>query len=40
MLKSTIAAAWLFGAVAALTAAAGFASPTSEVEKYLSGVAT
>jgi outer membrane lipoprotein carrier protein len=40
MLKSTIVAAWLFGAMALLSAAASFASPTSEVEKYLSGVAT
>lgn len=39
MLKSTIAAAWLLGA-ALLPATVSIASPTSEVEKYLSGLAT
>jgi outer membrane lipoprotein carrier protein len=40
MLKSTIAAALLISALALLRPAAGLASPTSEVEKYLSGLAT
>jgi len=40
MLKSTLAAALLITALALLRPAAGLASPTSEVEKYLSGLAT
>ena len=40
MLKSTLAAALLDTALALLRPAAGLASPTSEVEKYLSGLAT
>jgi outer membrane lipoprotein carrier protein len=40
MLKSTIAAALLICVLALLRPAAGLASPTSQVEKYLSGLAT
>jgi outer membrane lipoprotein carrier protein len=40
MLKVTAAAAGLFGAMALLSATVCFATPTSEVEKYLSGLAT
>jgi len=40
MFKHTIAAALSIFALAHLPATAGFASPTSEVEKYLSGLAT
>jgi outer membrane lipoprotein carrier protein len=40
MLKHTIAAAWLICALAQLLATVGFASPTTEVEKYLNGLAT
>jgi outer membrane lipoprotein carrier protein len=40
MLKHTIAAALLVCVLALLRAAACFASPTTEVEKYLSGLAT
>jgi outer membrane lipoprotein carrier protein len=38
MLKHTIGASWLIAAL--LSASVCFASPTSEVEKYLSGLAT
>jgi outer membrane lipoprotein carrier protein len=40
MLKSTIAAALLIAALVLLRPAACLASPTSEVEKYLNGLAT
>jgi|HubBroStandDraft_3_1064219.scaffolds.fasta_scaffold46345_2 outer membrane lipoprotein carrier protein len=40
MFKHTIAAALLVFALAQLPATTSFASPTSEVEKYLSGLAT
>lgn len=40
MLKSTIAAVSLFSAALVLPAAFSTASPTSDVEKYLSGLAT
>jgi outer membrane lipoprotein carrier protein len=40
MLKHTIAAGWLICALALLPATVGFASPTTEVEKYLNGLAT
>jgi len=40
MLKHIIAAAWFFVALVQLPATVCFATPTSEVEKYLNGVAT
>lgn len=40
MLKHTLAAALLIGVLVLLRATAGFASPTTEVEKYLNGLAT
>jgi outer membrane lipoprotein carrier protein len=38
--KHTTAASWLISALALLSASLCFASPTSEVEKYLNGLAT